>query len=94
MKRIYKYPLDNVDHQELRLPANSKILSVETQDERIVLYALVDDTVTHQNTHLIIIHGTGHNADDTTDCNFIGTVKLYSGAIMLHVFARGLLNDR
>ena len=94
MKRVYKYPLGSKDQQEIMIPAGSKILSVETQDEHIVLYALVDDKVTHLNTYLVIIHGTGHNADDTEDCDFVGTVKLYGGALMFHVFTRRIYNGK
>jgi hypothetical protein len=88
MKRILKYPLKIVDQQELVLYADSKILSVENQNESIVLYALVEDCVRGIETHTVIIHGTGHDANDTVDCDFIGTVNMHSGRLMFHVFAR------
>ena len=88
MKRVLKYTLQPVDKQELVLYAGSKILSVENQHENIVLYALVEDCVRGIETHTIIIHGTGHNANDTDGCDFVGTVKLHNGSLMFHVFAR------
>lgn len=86
MKRILKYTLDIVDYQELTLSENSKILSVANQRDNIVLYALTDELTTC--TYSIIMHGTGHPADDVIGAQFIGTVSLYNGALMFHVFAR------
>ena len=86
MKRILKYTLDIVDHQELTLSNNSKILSVENQRDNIVLYAITDEASPCH--YSIIIHGTGHPADDVIGAQFIGTVSLYNGSLMFHVFAR------
>lgn len=86
MKRILKYTLDIVDYQELTLSENSKILSVANQRDNIVLYALTDELSTC--TYSIIMHGTGHPADDVIGAQFIGTVSLYNGSLMFHVFAR------
>lgn len=88
MKVIYKYILNFVEQQELELPANSKILSVKNQNENIVLYALIDNEITIMKTHLIFIKGTGHNADNIKDCNFIETVKLLGGELMFHIFTK------
>lgn len=86
MRRILKYTLDIVDYQELTLSENSKILSVANQRDNIVLYALTDELTTC--TYSIIMHGTGHPADDVIGAQFIGTVSLYNGSLMFHVFAR------
>lgn len=88
MKKIFKYTLPIIDKQEITLYAGSTILSVENQYETIVLYALVNDCVRGIEGYTILIHGTGHNANDIEGCNFVGTVKLQGGALMLHVFAR------
>ncbi len=94
MKRVFKYPLQVADKQEIQLPASSKILSVEEQGGQLVLYALVNDTVKMMNTFVVIIHGTGHDADDTDGCDYVNTVKMYDGRIMFHVFIRRQLNDQ
>lgn len=86
MKRILKYTLDIVEHQELTLSENSRILSVKNQRDNIVLYALTNELTTC--TYLIIMHGTGHPADDVIGAQFVGTVSLHNGSLMLHVFAR------
>jgi hypothetical protein len=87
MKRILKYTLDIIDHQELTLPENSKILSVENQRDSIVLYALTGEELT-TCTYSIIIQGTGYPADDVVGAQFIGTVSLYNSLWVFHVFAR------
>jgi len=86
MKRIYKYSLDTIDQQVLRLPSNSKVLSVAAQGDNIVLYVRIDDTIVRMTDCLVLIHGTGHDADDTIDSTFVGTVNLYNGTLMFHVF--------
>lgn len=86
MKRILKYTLNIVDYQEITLSENNKILSVANQRDTIVLYALTDELTTC--TYSIIMHGTGHPADDVIGAQFIGTVSLYNGSLMFHVFAR------
>lgn len=86
MKKIYKYTLQIEYKQTLKLPEGSKILSVAEQNNSIVLYALVN-TATENVEHVsILIHGTGHPADDVEDYTFLGTVKLYGGDLMFHVF--------
>lgn len=86
MKTIHKYNLKSTDYQELVLPLGSKILSVNEQRENIVLYALVDTAITQIELFSIIIHGTGHLANDVEDYIFLGTVKMMNGSLMLHVF--------
>lgn len=86
MKRIYKYNLESTDKQIISLPYNSQLLSVAEQYENIVLYALVDTKEAKTKDVTIIIHGTGHNADDVDAAHFLGTVKLMNGGLMFHVF--------
>ena len=86
MKNILKYALKVEDKQYLQLPLNSRLLSVEEQRENIVLYALVDDEEQTLEKYLIIMHGTGHRADDVSGYNFLGTVQLKNGALVFHIF--------
>lgn len=88
MKRIYKYTLEITDAQKLKLPSGSRILSVEEQNQQIVLYAVVDTSVSESLTddYKIFIIGTGHCADESIHKSFIGTVKLAEGRLMFHVF--------
>lgn len=86
MKKIYKFKVDFYVSQELILPAGSKILSVANQNEGIVLYALVNTESLYKQTYKIIMHGTGHAADDLDHTEFVGTVLLHEGNLVFHVF--------
>ena len=86
MKRIFKYILEPLNVQRLYIPKGSKILSVKEQYGKIVLYALVDDVQGGLDCFKIFVKVTGKPADDISDCEFLGTVKLYEGELMFHVF--------
>lgn len=86
MKSVYKYIVSMAGYQELTLPINSRVLSVTEQNEKIVLYALVDTTTRETETVQIIVHGTGHPANDVDNYTFLGTVALMNGMFMLHIF--------
>ncbi|MFA6711118.1 MAG: hypothetical protein WCS33_00170 [Candidatus Caldatribacteriota bacterium] len=91
MKRVFKYPLVMMDRNTIVLPKGSKILSVESQKDDIVVYAIVDDSVsTEVEEHVFLIRGTGHPADDVDGYDFLNTVKLYGDTLIFHIFyARG-----
>jgi hypothetical protein len=77
------------DQQDIILPKGSKILSVAVlNDVDLVIYALVDVDTNEKETHTLIIHGTGHCADDVNNpnCRFIGTVDMCNSRLVWHVF--------
>ncbi|AEG59005.1 DUF7352 domain-containing protein [Desulforamulus ruminis] len=89
MKRIFKYELEVAGFQVVNIQSEA-ILSVQEQNEKIVVYALVD-TDLPPNKYEFGIIGTGHPI--TFDINkfcFLGTVKMYGGGLMFHVFYRKL----
>jgi hypothetical protein len=86
VKTIWKYELEIKDRQLIYLPLRAQILSVTEQYDKPVLYALVDDEETYEKVHHVIMHGTGHAAEDVDDAIFLGTLKFQAGQFMLHVF--------
>lgn len=88
MRRIYKYTLVLTAAQRLTLPADSKILSVETQEDKVVLYAMVDTTQKGLTEYMVEIVGTGNCLWDLNQDDFVGTVKLQEGRFMFHIFIR------
>lgn len=87
MKAIWKFDLEILESQEVRMPEGARVLSVENQMERLVLYALVD-TQAPKMERTVHIRGTGHPiAPRLIQAEFIGTVKMVDGALMWHVFA-------
>lgn len=87
MNVIWKFPLEILDFQEVLMPENAKILSVENQSDNIVLYALVNPDI-RRSHRPVYIRGTGHSIGPLLGRELIGTVKTMDGNLMWHVFAR------
>jgi hypothetical protein len=86
MKKIYKYVLKATEEQVIEIPSIN-ILSVESQLDDIVVYALVDDNILIPNRYTFRVYGTGHDIKNDIDSfKFLGTVKMYNGSLMFHVF--------
>jgi len=86
MKRIYKYTLGNITNQAIHINGLLKILSIKEQNNNIVLYALIEDEDETINVISINMYGTGHPIINAGDVDFLGTVKLFNGSLMFHVF--------
>ena len=82
MKTIYKYTLQVTDFQQISMPANSKMLSVQLQNGELVLWALIDKK-NPSRFYIVEIFGTGHEVDTTRD--YVGTVQ-YPMGLVWHVF--------
>jgi hypothetical protein len=83
---IWKFyaPID--DKIAIAMPADAKILSVQTQDETPYIWALVD-----QKKQVVMRafawRGTGHPADNLTHEMFVGTIQL--DMLVFHLFDLG-----
>ena len=87
-KTIWKYQLEPIDNQDIEMPFNSKILTIQTQQEKPCLWALVDPSEKTEKRH-IEIFGTGHPIHydiGDTERNYIGSYQLENGALVFHVF--------
>ena len=75
MTKIYKYPLEITDVQEIAMPENAEILYVEIQYDKPCLWARIDPTQTNVSRK-IYIYGTGDE---------IAPIPLaYIGSFMMH----------
>lgn len=87
---IYKYPLTKPVN-EFAFDKESRIISVEEQAGKIVMYVLhidIDEPIkdnTQKKKIKIAVIGTGQAFDYTLGA-FIGTVKLQEGKYMFHIF--------
>ncbi len=85
-KRIYKYVLEPT-MRTIHMPANSKILSVQNQYENICVWAEVDpDENTWDEPVEFEVYGTGHNMTEDVEREFLGTVQLRQGTLVLHIY--------
>jgi hypothetical protein len=87
--RIWKYTLEMLDRQALRLPKNSRILTAQMQEDfygRIQLWALVDASELEGELVDIYIIGTGNPFEpDPEELKYINTVQV--GSLVWHVFS-------
>ena len=89
---IWKYTLNAETINFIDMPLGAEVLSVETQDVDIVLYALVNSTEKAQQQIEVRTYGTGHEIDvNISNYKFVGTVKLYDGSLMFHLFYKRIL---
>lgn len=83
-KAVFKYPLSVADSQEIQMPEGAEILSVQVQGGVVCLWALVDMDA-KETTRRFELYGTGHDFRPGEQ-KFIGTIQLYAGSIVFHVF--------
>ncbi len=84
---IYKYPLKMAIMQEVALPQRTKILSIQFQQDQLVLWALIDDK-SEPVSIAIEIFGTGHIIDPPAcgmDRTHLATAQHADGMVW-HVF--------
>ena len=87
MYSVWKFLLQADHSQKLEFPLGSKVLSVESQGDDIVIYALVNTEQTEKEIKEIRTYGTGHDIpNDIIEFNFLGTAKLYNDSMVFHVF--------
>jgi hypothetical protein len=86
MKTIFKYPVKLDARQVIRVPRFSKPLSIQQQGMGVQLWALVDTEQPLQD-YILHCYGTGHPvAELPVGHQFIGTVQLQGGALVVHFF--------
>lgn len=96
MNTIWKYKLENIDQQTIEIPLPTKLLSVVEQNDEIMLYSIVDDDKDIPKIPVdFLIKGTGDFVEKNIDIyTYLGTVKLFDGTEIWHVFYMYADNDR
>lgn len=85
---VYKYPLETKNEQVVLLPTGARILTVQQQNNNIFLYALVNPTYQNDQAFTIRIYGTVQEISDSDELEYINTVQLYGGRLVVHVFVK------
>lgn len=84
-KRVFKYPIETEDRQNIQIHKGYQILTVDTQNEKPCIWALVDD-----EAPIIVAsirtHGTGHEVYEPDNLQYIGSYQLLKGRLVFHVF--------
>lgn len=84
MPRIYKYPLQIVDQQTIKMPAGAVPLSVQFQGDDLVLWAKVDPDGP-ESARCFRIIGTGNPFEGNPGI-FLGTAQEPRRPLVWHVF--------
>ena len=93
MKTIWKYEIHTTDCQDIEMPMEAQILTVQVQNGEPCLWALIDPDQKRGIRQIRII-GTGHiiekpmSIDNSID-EYLGTYQLRDGALVFHVFDKG-----
>ena len=93
-RRIYMYRLYIDSPITISLPKESEILSVINVGDNVCLYAIVD-TVTMETEEYSIqcydgSYGTSRTIRHDNSYKFLGTVSLFDGSKIIHVFYKKL----
>ena len=86
MLKVFKYPLAITDRQKIHLPRGARILSFQSPRGQPFIWALVDPEATAWISRRFRLVGTGHPIEDTGGLSYIGTVVMWEGALVWHLF--------
>ena len=85
MRTVYKYPIEIVDFQTVQVPMDFKMLTTAVQNDAVCIWAEVETTIPTLPLKIYVV-GTGHRLPDGIDLNYIGSVQLYDGKSVFHVY--------
>lgn len=85
MITIWKYPLIVDNFQFIKLPKDSRILTVQQQQGTLCMWALVDPEKEREEYTVWVI-GTGHPMPEVKYLHYIDTVQQMNGALVWHIF--------
>ena len=89
MKTVWKFEIGLTTIQELEIPKEARILSLQRQghrkDDKICMWCLVDtEAETEKRTFFLL--GTGEELPTGVKYEFVGTIQYFSGVPMVHLF--------
>lgn len=83
MQSVWKFPLLETDEQDVVMPCDARILSVQTQAEVMCIWAIVSPDAARKVRRFAIV-GTGRRVP--AQATYIGTTQLAGGALVFHIF--------
>lgn len=86
MKTIWKFSLYGFN-EKISVPKDAKILTLQTQKGSPCIWMLVDTNNELEDRNFYIV-GTGHNLNNETIDNYIGTYQEFDGNFIWHVFEK------
>ena len=87
MLKVFKYPIPVKDRFIMMLPRGAKILSVDMQGDKPMMWALVDADCEAVVSRNFRFSGTGHPIEEKQeDLDHIGTFQMDNGKFIWHIF--------
>lgn len=86
MKKIYKYQVLIADESELELPERAKILTFQAQNDEAYIWAIIDTDIKTIEKVKFRMFGTGHSIREIDGLKYIGTIQIYNGSLVWHLF--------
>ncbi len=87
-RTIWKFNIDIDDVQNVEMPKQAKLLSVQVQNGSVRLWAMVCPRNTLVN-RIIQMAGTGHDLKGRDMGEYLGTFQISNGQLVFHVFDGG-----
>ncbi len=85
MKKIFKYPLQTMDDQLIKMPAGAVVLTIQVQQDVPCIWAEVDPVAPIIKRRFLTV-GTGHPMPDVDSAHYVGTYQIQGGALVFHVY--------
>jgi len=82
---IFKYVIPTTDEFQIRMSKGATVLTVDVQNGLPCIWALVDKNAEQEYRSFRLL-GTGFPSDDVSGDQYVGTVLLHGGALVLHLF--------
>lgn len=86
MKTIHKYVMPLGGEAAISLPVGAEILCVKEQYGQLAMYVKLETSNVLTELRRFLIVGTGYPIPAATRLDYIDTVMLMSGQLVLHVF--------
>lgn len=83
---IYKYQLDIIDKQLIKVTRGANLLTILMQKDKLCLWARVNKDTKEEETITIWCFGTGFIIPETISLEYISTIQSCNGDIPLHLF--------
>jgi hypothetical protein len=86
MKTVWKYAL-SPDEFTIEMPRGAQVLSADNQGGSLCMWALVDPAEPLEARRFLLA-GTGHELERAEELRFVGTLQMYGGKLVFHLFER------
>lgn len=88
--RIWKFPLELTDTQQINVPLGTKILTAQIKDGEITMWGIVPLVPDCREAEplTVEIHGTGTSDRPSEGLTYVGTVQSHAGLFVWHVFIK------